>query len=74
MFLLAPIAGRMYEFSREQLSHKAGDAQMKRVLTDFIYPIAAVPGEWYVHTDRLWAVYIALRMRTTTGLPGLLDG
>lgn len=74
MFLLTPIAGPMYEFSREQLLHKAGDAQMKQILIDFIYPVAAVPGEWCVHTDRPWAVYIALRPRTTIGLPGLLDG
>lgn len=73
-FILSPIAGPVYKFTREQLSPKAGDAQMKWILMDFIYPVTAVPGEWAVHTGHPWAVYIALRLRTTTGLPGLLDG
>lgn len=45
VFLAIPIAGPMYKFSRQQLSLDAGDAQVKQVLRNVIYPIAAVPGD-----------------------------
>lgn len=51
--LTNPTADPWYGFGREQLSHRAGVAQVKQMLMDSIVPVAAVPRQCCVATDVL---------------------